>query len=324
MESDIRYRLTLPQRAADGGAPLIVGLHGCKQTAKDFAVGTRLDQRAADYGAAVLYPEQSKAANASGCWNWFLPEHQSRERGEPAAILQLVEEVSQRHCIDRSRVCVVGLSAGGAMAAILAEQAPDVFAGVGIMAGVALHRSHDVASAFAAMGAPRNTGLHLNASALPKFRLPNVPGLPLLSAPLKLKRSRLAMSLPTGLPNGAQAVPAPSPSAGTNLPPSAYARMRAMICAGTNDATVAPDNARALANQYAALFGLDASRPIRCEERREAEVTCWKDAGGTVRIELWTIPGMSHGWSGGSAKGSYTYPQGPDATDHMLQFFLQK
>ncbi len=99
----------------------------------------------------VLYPEQSRSANPQGCWNWFLAENQRRDSGEPAEILALVESVCAQHPIDRNRVYVTGLSAGGAMAAILAEQAPDIFSAVGIMAGVALRASDDVTSAYAAM-----------------------------------------------------------------------------------------------------------------------------------------------------------------------------
>jgi len=126
-------------------------LHGCTQTASDFAAGTRFDSVAELAGAYVVYPEQSVAANPNRCWNWFLPEHQRRDDGEPAQIIALVNDVVARHPIDRDRIFVTGLSAGGALAAILGEQAPDLFAAIGIVAGVALHASHDVATAFAAM-----------------------------------------------------------------------------------------------------------------------------------------------------------------------------
>jgi poly(hydroxyalkanoate) depolymerase family esterase len=126
-------------------------LHGCTQTSSDFAAGTRFDSVAERAGAYVVYPEQSVLHNPNRCWNWFLEENQHRDRGEPREILDLVGSVLERYPIDRRRVYVAGLSAGGAMAAILAEQAPDLFAAVGIMAGVALHASHDLASARAAM-----------------------------------------------------------------------------------------------------------------------------------------------------------------------------
>jgi len=102
-------------------------------------------------GAYVVYPEQPVRANGNRCWNWFLPAHQARGHGEPAAIVALVTDLLARHPIDPKRVYVAGLSAGGAMAAILAEQAPDVFAAAGIMAGVPLHASRSVEDAFRAM-----------------------------------------------------------------------------------------------------------------------------------------------------------------------------
>ncbi len=102
-------------------------------------------------GAYVVYPEQSVTHNGNRCWNWFLEENQHRDRGEPKAILDVLADVRERYPIDPRRIYVAGLSAGGAMAAILAEQAPDVFAAVGIMAGVPLHASHDLATARAAM-----------------------------------------------------------------------------------------------------------------------------------------------------------------------------
>jgi poly(hydroxyalkanoate) depolymerase family esterase len=153
LRTTINHRLFVPSTldAAPAPAPLIVALHGCTQTANDFAAGTRFDRVAGRAGAYVLYPEQSPHANPQRCWNWFLEEHQSRERGEPAAILALVDDVVAKHPIDPQRIFVAGLSAGGAMAAILAEQAPERFAAVGIMAGVRLHASRDLQSAYAAM-----------------------------------------------------------------------------------------------------------------------------------------------------------------------------
>ena len=132
-------------------APLVVALHGCTQTASDFAAGTRFDAVAEGVGAYVVYPEQTPAANAQRCWNWYRAQDQSRAAGEPAEIIALVDDVARRFPVDRRRVYVVGLSAGGAMAAILAEQAPDVFSAAGIMAGVGLHASSSLAEARDAM-----------------------------------------------------------------------------------------------------------------------------------------------------------------------------
>ncbi|MBV8152038.1 MAG: PHB depolymerase family esterase [Candidatus Eremiobacteraeota bacterium] len=130
---------------------LIVALHGCRQDAEDFAAGTRLDEVGERYGAVVLYPEQDLRANGHRCWNWFLPENQHRTGPEPGAILEVVAEVSREHALESADVILLGLSSGGSLAAILAEQCPDIFHGVGIMAGVPLHVASDEAGAYAAM-----------------------------------------------------------------------------------------------------------------------------------------------------------------------------
>ncbi len=133
----LTYRLFIPQTESNAKpSPLIVMLHGCKQNAHDFAVGTQMDQIGGRAGCFVVYPQQSSYANASGCWNWFKHTHQLRERGEPKALAMLILNLLQTYNIDSSRVYIAGLSAGGAMAAIMGEQYPELFAGVGVHSGL--------------------------------------------------------------------------------------------------------------------------------------------------------------------------------------------
>jgi poly(hydroxyalkanoate) depolymerase family esterase len=146
----VNYRLFIPEKRT-ARMPLLVALHGCRQAAEDFAHGTRFDALGERYGSIVLYPEQDERSNGHRCWNWFLDGNQRRDGGEPAKILDLVNRVVSENDVDRSRIFAAGLSSGAAMAAILAEQAPDVFAGVGAMAGVPLHAASDVNSAYATM-----------------------------------------------------------------------------------------------------------------------------------------------------------------------------
>ncbi len=144
------YKLFEPAR--DGRPlPLVVMLHGCTQDPDDFARGTRMNALARAQGFLVLYPAQSQRANAQRCWNWFKHNHQARDKGEPAILAGMVREVIATHDVDPARVYVAGLSAGGAMAAILGDAYPDLFAAVGVHSGLPTGSARDVQSAFAAM-----------------------------------------------------------------------------------------------------------------------------------------------------------------------------
>jgi poly(hydroxyalkanoate) depolymerase family esterase len=126
-------------------------LHGCTQDPDDFAAGTNMNEIAGRHGLLVAYPAQSKADNASACWNWFRPGDQHRDLGEPAIIAGLTRTLMSEFDIDPARIFIAGFSAGGAMAAVLSETYPELYAAVGVHSGLAYRSAHDVVSAFSAM-----------------------------------------------------------------------------------------------------------------------------------------------------------------------------
>jgi poly(hydroxyalkanoate) depolymerase family esterase len=261
------YKLYVPKGYAGKTLPMIVMLHGCTQDPDDFAAGTGMNAVAEERQFFVLYPAQTAAANGSRCWNWFKRSDQHRDKGEPAIIAAMTREVANRYRVDATRIHVAGLSAGGAMAAVMGATYPDLFAAVGVHSGLAAGSAHDVPSAFAAMrGAP-------------------------------------SLSRGPAQPTGALPV---------------------IVFHGDRDATVHRRNGEQVISRS---VGMAASRNSVSVEHGQVPGghaytrTIHADPTGRITHEHWLVHGAGHAWSGGSPRGSYTDPKGPDATREMVRFF---
>jgi feruloyl esterase len=147
---NLRMFVYRPASLAENPA-LVVVLHGCTQTAAGYDRGAGWSTLADRYGFVLLFPEQQRSNNPNGCFNWFQPAHSQRERGEPLSIRQMIEKSIVDHRIDRRRVFVTGLSAGGAMTSNMLACYPEVFAAGAIVAGLPYGAATSVQQAFETM-----------------------------------------------------------------------------------------------------------------------------------------------------------------------------
>jgi poly(hydroxyalkanoate) depolymerase family esterase len=209
---------------------------------------------------------QIQSANRSRCWNWFKRADQRRDAGEPAIIAGMTRAVLDRYGLDARKVYVAGLSAGGAMAAVVGAAYPDLYAAIGIHSGLAHGAAHDLPSALAAM-----RGAH------------------------------------------------PGPAGRTTGP-----TVPVIVFHDDRDATVHPSNGERVVAQSAEDPGAGARMTV--ERHRVAAGhaytrTIHRDQSGRTVLEHWLVHGAGHVWFGGSDRGSFTDPKGPDATGEMLRFF---
>ncbi|CCV05639.1 putative Feruloyl esterase [Mesorhizobium metallidurans STM 2683] len=129
-------------------AALVVVLHGCTQNAAGYDHGSGWSQLAAEEGFAVLFPEQQRANNPNLCFNWFMPGEVKRDSGEAHSVRQMIEVAIVVHGLDRERIFITGLSAGGAMANVMLAAYPEVFGGGAIIAGLAYGSASTIPEAF--------------------------------------------------------------------------------------------------------------------------------------------------------------------------------
>jgi poly(hydroxyalkanoate) depolymerase family esterase len=286
----LRFDVHAPRGVERGAAvPLICMLHGCTQDAATFAASTRMNEAADRHGFVVVYPEQDRGRNPQACWHWFLPEHQARRAGEPAAIAATVREVAgttSPWTIDRRRVFLAGFSAGGAMATILAVTYPDLFAGLAVHSGLAYRSATSLGAAFAAMtrGADAADGGGGDVHAAMSDHARAIPSIVIHGTADR-----------TVSPTNARQVLAQSMAANALVAPE--------DCAGL-DMTRPATNARGR---------LPGGHPY---SRRR-----WTDRRGKLMHEFVEVEGLGHAWSGGAPGRPHSDPRGPSAADAIARFF---
>jgi poly(hydroxyalkanoate) depolymerase family esterase len=280
------YKLYIPSGYIGQEVPLIVMLHGCTQSPNDIAAGTHMNALAEENIFLVAYPAQAQGANMNKCWNWFKASDQQRGRGEPSLVAGITRQIIDEYKVADGRVYVAGMSAGGAMAAIMGEAYPDLYAAVGVHSGLAPGAAHDMPSAFAAM--------HQGGAATSRRNVPTA----------------------TATCESARIVPAIVFHGDHDKTVHPRNADHLLEHYSTADTTRSRDEAggsrpRGTVRQGQIPGGHAYTRAT------------YRDAGGRAIVERWTVHGLGHAWSGGSSSGSYTDPKGPDASAEMVRFFNQ-
>lgn len=266
----------------DEPMPLVVMLHGCQQTATDIATATRLNALADRKGFAVLYPQQSAAADAHRCWHWYQRATQQGE-GDVALIARLITRVRELHGLDASRIYLAGLSAGAALANLIALRHPELIAAVGLHSSPVFGTTDSPMSAYRAMqhGSPM-----LNSEAAREFvrGAPQFPGMPAIvihgdgdSVVRRVNARQLTEQMHI-----------------INTPWITSAHPVARHHAGRA-------GGRSPRHGYRSLTYYAGRKPylVQCD-----------------------IESLGHAWSGGDGSVEYSTPAGPNATLMMWNFFV--
>jgi poly(hydroxyalkanoate) depolymerase family esterase len=287
------YRLWVPDSYRTGkAAPLVMMLHGCGQKAMGLATLSGMNAIADRNGFLVVYPEQATTASLMGCWNWFNPEDQLRGGGEPSILAAIVSKVQSTHDIDADRVYVAGLSAGAAMAIVLAATYPDLFAAVGATAGLEFKAA---TGGFSALNAMKEGGPDPEQQGTLAFNA--------MSVGLNAKpKNRFPVIVFHGTDD--------SSVGPLNADQVIIQWAKTNDCLNGNEGDGMIDRIGELENgEVPEGYGFQRYR--------------YKDSAGRLLMEKWIVKGMAHAWSGSQAEDKLADPKGPNASEEMWRFFCE-
>ena len=278
------YWLYLPSGRTGAALPLVIMLHGCKQTATDFAASTRMNALAERKGFAVLYPQQSQAADANRCWHWYRRATQQGE-GDVALIAGLVRQVQARHRLDASRTYAAGLSAGAGLAAILALRHPRLIAALGLHSAPVFGTSDSPMSGFQAMQQGASV-MHQEVVREFTGEAVGFPGMPVILVQ------------------------------GKNDPVVRRVNLDHL------QAQFALINAPLLTSPVPVVRSYPGRSSGRSP--RHAYKTATHYAGRRPMVVKCEVDHLGHAWSGGEGGLDYSAPEGPDATLLLWAFFSRQ
>jgi len=280
------YRLYVPRGASRfRRMPLIVLLHGCKQTPDEIARGTRIAALADRLGSYVLLPQQSEGANPYRCWNWFDTATASG-RGEAAIVASMMRKALRWRRRDDARTAAVGMSAGGALAAILGVHHGDAVRAVVTVAGIA---SGAVTSPLTALTVMKR-GPETDVAAIGRVA----------HASASADASRVPLLAIHGRHDDVVAARHAAALARQYLARNGFA-----VPEGADSSLPDPDHAR-------------HEVPVR---GHGFQVRDW-EAEGRLVVRLVEVDDLGHAWSGGDGRLAFNEAAGPDATG-MIGAFLE-
>jgi len=284
----MNYWLYLPARAPSlsvrqKGWPLVVMLHGCEQSATQFAQGTGMNRLAEQKGFAVLYPQQSLGTHAHRCWKWYDKPTQDGG-GDVRLIVGIIEHVAHNCPIDRSRIYIGGISAGAGMANIVALNHPQLIAAVGLHSGPVFGAGHN---ALGALGVMQHGASHRTDSAIAELlaRSPDFPAMPTIL--IQGEGDRVVRAINQ-----------------THLTRQSLLLNR-----------VPADSAVSVVLKPGGRPG--SRNPANAHRISDFRV------GKKVLLRVAQIAHLAHAWSGGDASLAFNAKAGPSASKMMLEFFAQ-